>query len=132
MPGSRPADPACPKSSSSVPVPLAAPPAAANVLPACPVARRALNAPCWKGEQAHKGRESRDYESICSRMPHSELDGTAKHSVYATVAGRTKQGKRAPLIKQHSLDGCAGLAVAPSIKNGMAHAIRAELGAVVF
>jgi len=32
-------------------------------------------------------------------MPHSELDETAKHSVYATVAGRTKQGKKAPLIQ---------------------------------
>jgi len=36
--------------------------------------------------------------------------------VYVTIAGRTKQGKRAPLIKRHSLDGCAGLAVAPSKK----------------
>src|SRR6266446_752039 len=66
------------------------------------------------------------------RMPHSELDGAAKHSVYATLAGRTKQGKRAPLIQQHSLDGCAGLAVAPSMKNGMAHAIRGGIGGRCF
>jgi hypothetical protein len=37
----------------------------------------------------HQQSNNHDYEQLCSRNPHSESDGAANHSVYATQEGRT-------------------------------------------